>query len=235
VSQAADPRVGPPARAVAGPRGTLLVLAALLGQPVPAAAAPADAPSAEASPPPARAPAVRVEPTADGGFVAFRGDDPTPIRGADLYRAVLRLDLVERHEDAVASRRAAFVGAGFAVVLGPALGYLFGKARQTPTDQCVVVPRPPECEPSQALLDENDRILRQSVIVGSAVGLGAAAGLAWLGSSIRPPVPDLAEARDLADRYNARQRVTPSQGPGTRLHILPAPGGARLAVEVRFR
>lgn len=192
-------------------------------------------PPVDEAPVGARAPAVRVEPAADGGFVAYRGDDPAPILGADLYRAVLRLDLVEAHERARSDRRFAFITAGFAAVVGPTAGYVFGKARQRPTDQCVIVPRPPECLPSQALLDENARVLRQTVIAGTAVGLAAAAGLTWLGLSIHPRVPDLAEARELAERYNARHGVAPAHGPDTLLRIVPGAGGVRLTLEVRLR
>jgi hypothetical protein len=213
---------------------TPLLLGLLLGRSAPLET-PEVVPPVETPQQAPRAPPVRVEPTPDGGFLAYRGEDPIPLEGVDLYRALLRLDLVEQHESERSHRRFAFAAAGFSAVAGPALGYVFGKARQAPTDQCVTVPPSPQCEPSQEVLDENERVLRESVIVGSAVGLGVAAGLVWLGLSIHPRVPDLAEARELADRYSARQGYGPAPGPEARLRILPAPGGLRLALDVRFR
>ena len=82
---------------------------------------------------------VRVEADADGSPIAFRDGDATPLRGVDIYRAVLRLDLVDRHDHTRIARRALLVGGVVALVGGPVLGYVFGEAAARPTYNCWIM------------------------------------------------------------------------------------------------
>jgi hypothetical protein len=183
------------------------------------------------------APLLRVEPAADGGFVAFREGDPTPILGADLYRAALRLDLLDRYESAMQTRGALLVAAGVAAVTGPLVGYIVGESNQIVYPSCVVVPPPPECAPPPELVRENQHRMWTAIGIGFAAGVTLGAGLAWAGLSIHPHLPDYAEAVQIVDRYNLRQRaggpVAAPPGSGT-LRIAPTPGGARVSLELRF-
>jgi hypothetical protein len=201
------------------------------------------APSPEAAPPaaaqsrPTPLVPLRVEAAADGSPIAFREGDAAPIRGVDIYRAVLRLDLVERHDRARIAKRALLVGSAVALVGGPALGYALGSAAARPTVNCWILGEDgqpiPECRPNADIERENDRKLRRGVLVGTGVGVGLAAVFLVAGLSIQPPVPDLEEARSLAARFNARLE-SPAAPPRAQLRLEPVDGGAWMGIAGRF-
>lgn len=195
------------------------------------------APPAAAQSRPAPLVPLRVEASADGTPVAFREGDPAPLRGVDIYRAVLRLDLVERHEHARIARRALLVGSAVALVGGPALGYVLGNAAARPTVNCWVTgpdgqPTLP-CRPNEQIQRENDRKLRRGVLVGTGIGVGLSAAFLLSGLAIHPPTPDLAEAQALADRFNARLE-RPAPEPRARLRLELLDGGGWVGAAGRF-
>ena len=213
----------------------VVALAVALGQaaPPPDEAAP---PAATRSRPAALVP-LRVEAAADGSPTAFREGDPAPLRGVDIYRAVLRLDLVERHDRARIARRALLVGSVVAALGGPALGYALGSAAAQPTVNCWVFGddgQPiPECRPNADIERENDRKLRRGVLVGTGVGVGLSALFLVAGLAVQPPVPDLAEAQTLATRFNARLE-RPAPQPRAQLRLEPVEGGGWVGIAGRF-
>jgi hypothetical protein len=197
-----------------------LLLAALLAQ----GGAPRD--------PPADPRSLRVEVGEGGDAVVFRGDDPRPIRGAEIYRAVLRRDLLEDHERARTRRLFFFVGAVTGAVGGPALGYVLANATGGSLENCGSIPGPPEdCLAHNAeIARENASRRRRGLAIGAAAGGAAALGLAWAGLSVRPHVPGVEEARALVERYNTR--LGPPARPDARLLLEPVRGGARVVLSV---
>jgi hypothetical protein len=177
-----------------------------------------------------------VYPDEQSGFVALRAGGGEPIRGVDMYRAALRLDLVEKHARQVERRRFLWIGAGLAVVSGPVLGWAFGKALQeTEQEVCIYDPPPPGCgerTPEEKAADE--KAMRQAVGVGTAVGALLGGGLGWAATRVRPHTPTLEEARALADEHNARLVAPPAPPPPATLRLVPLVGGAHLAVRLRF-
>ncbi|ABS25676.1 hypothetical protein [Anaeromyxobacter sp. Fw109-5] len=182
---------------------------------------------------------LRVEAGPDGAPVAFREGDPSPLRGVAIYRAVLRLDLVERHDRARITRRALLVGGAVALLGGPALGYAFGSAAARPTVNCWVMGddgQPiPQCRPNADIERENDQKLRRGVLVGTGVGVALSALLVTAGLSVDPAVPDLAEAQALVARFNARlERPAGVTAPRARLRLEPLEGGGWVGVVGTF-
>lgn len=180
---------------------------------------------------------LRIEAAADGRPLAFREGDPAPLEGVNIYRAVLRLDLVERYERARIAKRAFLVGSAVALLGGPALGYALGAASALPTVNCWVFGEDgqpiPECRPNADIERENDRKLRRGVLVGTGVGVGVSALLLVAGLAVHPPVPDLAEAQTLAARFNARLE-RPAPQPRAQLRLDLVEGGGRVGVAGRF-
>jgi len=155
----------------------------------------------------------------------------------DIYRAVLRLDLVERYERARIAKRALLVGSVVALLGGPALGYALGSAAAQPTVNCWVLGEDgqpiPECQPNADIERENDLKLRRGVLVGTAVGVGLSALLLVTGLAVHPPVPDLAEAQTLVARFNARLEH-PDPQPRAQLRLDLVEGGGWVGIAGRF-
>jgi hypothetical protein len=200
--------------------------------PLPATTAVAPAPVAE------HPRALRVVSAEDGGFAAYRGSDPAPIRGADLYRATLRLDLLDGYHRQVERRRFLWIGAGTAVVAGPLLGWAFAKALQeSEADPCLMTPPSPACQRTAEERAADEKAMRQALGVGTAAGLLIGGGFAWWALSTHPHTPTLEEARDLADSHNARLTAPaspPALPPRASLRVAPLGGGAYLALRLRF-
>lgn len=178
---------------------------------------------------------LRVEVGADGEVAVFRGDDPRAIRGAEVYRAVLRPDLLRSYERKRDARTFLFLAAGAAAVGGPALGYVFGRARGRAYHLCQNLL--PEAQPSCRVANEvlsrsNARRRRDGLAVGAAVGVPLGLGLAWAGFSVRPRLPSGDEARSLVEGYNSRLTPTGLAEPRGLLLLEPTGDGARLVLRV---
>jgi hypothetical protein len=208
-----------------------VVLAAVLAQTT--LVAPGSAPLA-----PAGSRLLRLERAEDGAPVVYRNGDPTPVRGVDIYRAVVRLDLVDEYEHRATLRRAAWVAAALAAVAGPALGYAFGKAAAEPLTNCsisidgVLIP---ECRPNPAIEAANDQRVRHDVLVGAAIGAGVSAVFVVAALAIHPHAPSYDEASDLVGRWNARlgsARSGAAREP--RVVVSPRAGGAALSLALRW-
>lgn len=202
------------------------------------ATSPAAPPGSARSRPAPQVP-LRVVAAPDGQPVAFREGDPSPLQGVDIYRAVLRLDLVERYDRARITKRALLVGGVVAAVGGPALGYVFGEAAGRPTVNCWIMGDDglpiPECRPNADIERENAVKRRRGVLVGTGIGAALSAVLLTAGLTIDPPVPDLAEAQALVARYNARlERPARLTAPRARLRVEPLDGGGWVGISGRF-
>jgi hypothetical protein len=213
---------------LAGRRAALLA-AALAGAALAAPHARGDEPAAPGDPF-----ALSVLPDGNGGFVAWRADGFGPIRGVDLYRAVLRPDLVEAHESAVSTRRFLLIGGAAALVAGPAMGWVLGDAAGTPTDNCLGAA--PNCHYPDSVIRENERLRVKGLAIGAAIGAAVAVPLLWVGFSIHPRTPSIDEARDLAEAWNRRGRAPAQPVPAATgwLRAELEPGGGRVALGVRF-